>query len=447
MNRHLNIFRPFSQNLSKENIEDNLSRAFVLCLQNNSLLFHEFLRTIFSETNQQQVFDNVLMDSSEKDTYSIDIQVDTSQVNDQPTKVFALTMSGIPVDMTNFFTFKPDTEKKHITDIFITINDIVVIIEVKRNNVDCREQLYNQVASLINKEVTKENVFPLDYNWKKLMQLVNRVNGFQSLINNKDSQLIDFIDLVQTYNPNWLPIPAIASLHDNNTNESKFKLQKRLNAALKNIENKGDAILNYNDRIGLALDYGWAKEIVLNIGANPNNALNVKFGIWPGNTKGQGTQLLKLLKNKQNWSPPNYIEINNIKCKIDWCYEIKFCHFNKYICNVIVKDEELKEGKKIISEDVHWKFTGKYDRINWGLLEGFLDDNIKEEINWRAQSKWVNNFKETNRNYVTVSIGYQIETIVPVSLLQVIDKEVDNLEPLSNLILDVKKQYNELFTN
>lgn len=54
MNSHLNIFRPFSQNLSKENIEDNLSRAFVLWLLNNGLLFHKFLRTVFSGTNQYQ---------------------------------------------------------------------------------------------------------------------------------------------------------------------------------------------------------------------------------------------------------------------------------------------------------------------------------------------------------------------------------------------------------
>jgi len=153
--------------LSHENIEDNLSRALVLCLQNNTLLLHEFLKTIFSETNQKGLYGTIFTDITELDNLKMDIQVTMNNINTEEfSKIFAITISGIPLDMSNFFTYKPNPSKSHITDIFISINDIAFVIEVKRNNDDCRSQLYQQVAT-ITEEVTEENVFPLDFNWKK----------------------------------------------------------------------------------------------------------------------------------------------------------------------------------------------------------------------------------------------------------------------------------------
>ena len=139
MNRHLNIFRPFSQNLSKENIEDNLSRAFVICLQNNSLLLYEFLRIIFKESKQEDLLNILLSDVAIADICTIDIQIETTDGNEEFTKVFAVAISGTELDMSTFFQNVENPDKKHITDIFISIKDIAIIIEVKRNNQDCRK--------------------------------------------------------------------------------------------------------------------------------------------------------------------------------------------------------------------------------------------------------------------------------------------------------------------
>lgn len=358
MNRHLNIFRSFSQNLSKENIEDNSSRAFILSLKNNSLFLHEFLRTVFAESNQEDLFKNMFADVSQTDACTINIQVETTEVEKEFSKVFALAMSGKHLDMSGFHDYEPDSFKKHKTDVFISINDIAIVIEVKRDNTDCRKQLYKQVAAF-TENITPDTVFPLDFNWKKLMTLANRIQGFQTLMSTEDQMLSNFIDLVQGHNANWLPVPPLASINNNAENIPKIK--RRIVATLKNLESYREKPLNYHDRIGLELKFGWAKEIVINLNAehstkdkgNKSRKVNLRFGIWPGNTKGQGTDVLKRLKGKENWTPPKEIVINEKAFNVEWGYEFKFCHFNRYVSNTVVSDKLIKPGKQPISTLVH----------------------------------------------------------------------------------------------
>ena len=442
MNRHLNLFKPFSQNLSKENIEDNLSRALVLCLQNNSLLFHEFLRTIFFETGQIQLYHNLLSDITAKDSYTVDIQVETTEIDGSFSKVFALTISGIPLEMKYFRDPKEIQEKKHRTDVFISINDIAIVIEVKRDNTDCRDQLYQQVAAF-TEYIDEQTVYPLDFNWPKLMRLINQVDGFQTLIESGDKQFKDFIDLVQTYNPNWIPIAPLASLKNNNLSEGK--INQRLTAALKYIDSEAHPILRYNDRIGLQLNFGWAREILLYLSGREDGKLNLIFSIWPGNTKGQGTQMLRLLAKHENWNPPSNIEIDSKIFDVDSGYELKFCHFNRYVNNLILSNKEIKEGKQLISSDVHWNYTGKYLRSEWHKVDKFIDEYTVESYDWKSKLGWTSNFEETNRNYLTISAGYFMETVVPVSYLQGLDTSIENLEPLANFILKIKENYKNLF--
>lgn len=443
MNRHLNFFRTFSQNLSAENIEDNLSRAFVICLENDTLLLHEFLRSVFNESKIESVFENLFSDITDKDNCSIDIQVETTNIQGEFSKVFAIAMSGLPVDFSNFFSYSTNPNKKHITDIFISINDIAFCIEVKRDNSDCSKQLFQQVAALLEESPNAENTIPIDYNWKKVMSLVNRINGFHQMMSHSSVLLSDFMTLVQSHNANWIPIAPLASLSNNISAE--HKIYQRLTAALKSIDSEAHPILEYGDRIGLQLNFGWAQEILLYISKEKDESLTLNFGIWPGNTKGQGTQVLNLLKQHKSWTLPSSLQINSELFEVGSGYELKFCHFNKYVTGIHLNKAEVKAGKELISWHVHWNHTGKYNKNEWDRLAHFLDDYTVDGYDWKAKMKWKDNFENTNRNYLTMSAGYFIETSVPLSYLQQIDTAIDNLEPLANLILEVKDQYKNLF--
>ena len=123
-----------------------------------------------------------------------------------------------------------------------------------------------------------------------------------------------------------------------------------------------------------------------------------------------------------------------------------FCHFNRYVSNLIVDETLMKNGKKINSSSTHKKHTGKYDRVKWNNLENFLDDYLISSYDWRKEMGWDKNFINTNRNYLTMSIGYQIEAIVPIQYLKGIDEKPDDLTNLSELIIDIKNAYESLFS-
>lgn len=440
-NRHLNIFRPFSQNLSKENIEDNLSRAFTLCLQHNNLLLHEFLRDVFNLAGLDQEFINTFSNVTELDSSAIDIQVETSGLNEEFSQVIAITMTGRELALNSFFIHKPAPNKKHYTDVLIRIKDIGIFIEAKRDETDCESQLYKQVAACVPNP-TKDNVKPIDYCWPKVMALVNRTHGFLSLTGKQDTLLVDFIDLVRSYEPNWLPVPPLASIQNKITN--KYQIVQRFIASLSFLEGKGVEILDYRDRIGLLLRIGWAQEILVRV-EEENGEVVVKFCIWPGNTKGQGTQVLKLLKKNPNWKPPTELTIANKQFPVSCDYEIKFCHFNAYVSNLVFSEDKVKEGKKLISEHVHWNHTGKFTKDRWQEVEAFLDSYLIPDYPWRKLSEWEKNFRDSGRNYLTLSVGYEIKLTVPLAYLQTVDSKMENLEPLANLILEIKEKLVNLY--
>lgn len=441
-NKHLNIFRPFSQELTKENIEDNLSRAFVLCLLNNHLLKYEFLRAIFDKVESTSTFENLFASVIDLSKSHIDIQVNLKEVDDEFSTIIAVSMTGRDLDVSDFFSYEENNNKEHITDIFISINDVAIIIEVKRNNENCIQQLYQQATSL-KSDKNEEDIKPLDFSWPKVMELVNRMNGFQKLFNSSDNYLENFIDLIKSHNPNWIPVSPLASIE--NTKDNIFKVRQRLSLALNNIKDEDINVLDYRDRIGLQIKTNWAKEIVIHTVIDQDGKIVLKFGIWPGNTKGQGTIMHRKLNKTKDWKPPTELKINQKVYKVEWAYELKFCHFNGFVNNIIVTDDDIKPGKNLITKHIHNKFTGKYDRKQWDKLDEFLSTTLVDSYDWKKELDWGKHFENTGRNYLTLSIGYQIQTIVHFDKIKDIDTVTDRSKKLSNFISKIKDEYLRLF--
>jgi len=76
MNNHLNIFRFFNESTEKEFIENNLSRAFALCLISDGFFLNEYIKGIVSEEDYQYLFSSISSDTK----CVVDIQVDTATV-------------------------------------------------------------------------------------------------------------------------------------------------------------------------------------------------------------------------------------------------------------------------------------------------------------------------------------------------------------------------------
>ena len=448
MNRHLNLFKFFNQEQVTEHIENNLTRALVLNLRHNALFFHEFIKNILMETDSKEDYDYLFSNFSENDRAEIDIQVNVTSLNETEfRRIYAIATTPEDLVMKNFFNYTCEWENyQPVTDIVITIKDIIFVFEVKRWNEDCRQQLYNQIYKLTMqddksskaKQALDQNVIiPYSFKWQQIMSLVIRVNNFSEMVNKQDIFLKDFIELVQRFNINWLPVTPFSNISENVSMD--VKRTQRLLAAISQTTSLKS--LDAAGRSGFEIDFGWAKEILPWFGRDKQGNLTLNVHIWPGNTKGQGWKVFYSPKVENIYNNTEIV-INGKPFRVKVENEIKFSHFNKYITELDFKESDTI--KELITTKNFENYAGKHTRDSWPKLESFFDRHFKPEFNWRERCKWNNNFVNTNRNYLTLAIGYEISTIIPYEYLKEIDKDENNFENLSNVFKQIHDFYRNL---
>ena len=256
MNRHLNIFDPYTKSLRDNQLENDLTRALAICLQEDNVFLHAFLKSVLGKKTYSKLFSEASDGKIE-----IDIQQDVESISEF-NKLYALSITGIPMNTDNFKGQKPSKEYNPITDLIIVINDIVIIGEVKPNDTDCTNQLYTQSYNAVrDSELKITDVTPVDMNWKKLMEIAVQTKNFEEASLKSARFIGDFIQFIRGHNHRWLPVSPFGSLADSITSVNAYK--KRINSVLASISDKHE-ILEYSDRIGLKLNNGWAQEIVFN---------------------------------------------------------------------------------------------------------------------------------------------------------------------------------------
>ncbi len=90
------------------------------------------------------------------------------------------------------------------------------------------------------------------------------------------------------------------------------------------------------------------------------------------------------------------------------------------------------------------QYAGKHNRDQWGLLEDFLDAHFRKEFNWREICEWDKHFTDSNRNYLTLSLGFQISIEIPYAYLQEIDKIEDNYDALTELFVGIQEYFSQI---
>lgn len=433
MNHHLNIFRFFNENTEKISIENNLSRAFSICLTNNSFFLNEYIKAIISNEDYNYLFSSI----SEDTKCLLDIQVDISTIEKEDfSKVYAVAMTADDeLDMDDFFSQQNLGEKKSVTDIFINIKDIAIIIEVKRSGENCKAQLFNQVLPFTTEECT---VVPMKFSWQDTIRLMEKVKHVQQLVGQNSIFIEDFLQLGEKRFPNWFdPKPfKVIPFSSQHGNPNYIQLIKRMRQALlaSNYE-----LLDYN-RLGISVPFKWASEIILSFQSDQeNNNENVIFSIYPGNTKGQGYQIFN---KQQDWQEKNSLNIKDIDYKLNISFNIKICHFSKYISGLTFHAEDLIEPTHTYPNFL--KKSGKWKKDNWENFESFMDSHFKPEFNWRKRSNWSENFLNTDRTYFTMSLGYEIHAVVPYKSLRNIDTAEKDIATISDFINNVATSFQTL---
>ena len=434
MNQHLNLFRFFSELQSEEAIENNLSRAFCLCLLNNSFFFNEYVQSIVTGSDYEYLFGTEI--EGVDNAFSLDIQIDTGKIDVESfRKVYAIALtSNKNIDMSDFHYENYDNQK-NITDIFITIKDIAFVIEVKRTTEDCKYQLYKQVVPFIEKDI---KVVPINHPWQKVIQIMEKVKHV-SLTNSEKSVFItDFLKLVEFNFPDWFePKPLHSLKFSDKYNSLQNKLiRKRLQQAIDKTEYN---ILPYSDRFSIEINKNWASEVIPHFHKYKNGSEYVAFYIWPGNTKGQG---YSVYNKPLDWLKKEYLTINDKNYNLNILRNIKLCHFNRYISDIeFGLDKTIKE---IHTSSNFYNKSGKVNRDKWDEFESFLDESFKTDFNWREACAWQKNFVNSDRNYFTFSLGFAVCVLIPYKEFQKLDKIQDDTTNLSMFIVDIIKSLETL---
>ena len=219
-------------------------------------------------------------------------------------------------------------------------------------------------------------------------------------------------------------------------------LIKRMKQALAGVSQiLGDDyhLLPYNDRLGITVPFGWANEIQLDFQTNESKD-NVVISIYPGNTKQQGYQIF----NKSlDWQNKKTIIINGVEYEITIMNHIKLSHFNRYVDGLWFNDEQ-DVIKQLYSNHNFYNYSGKWTRDMWSKFEGFMDEHFKSEYKWREYCHWRDKFINSDRNYVTISFGYEVALYIPYSKFKDIDKTESDISTVSEFIIDATKAFQAL---
>ncbi|MBF8150097.1 hypothetical protein ITJ86_09330 [Winogradskyella sp. F6397] len=432
MNSHLNIFKSYTNKNRTYQLENDLTRALAISLQEDALFFHEVFKEILKGTN----FYNQLFESLESESnVNIDIQKKASQITDFE-HIFAISLSE--AEISDFWEQNHQRNYDPICDLIIQINNIVLVFEAKRDNVNCTAQLYNQILNITNKqnqpqEFTQENygenITAFDFNWSRLMAIAVKVSSFEKTMNSQNRFLSDFIALVKQHNFRWLPEPSISALQATNTRS----ITRRLESTIEEVT-KGTRInkLNYNDRLGFEVYKDWAKEIIFWIKDNGNLGVS----IYPGNTKGQG---YSLFANDPEFN--DSLSILGDEYPINYSYHIKFTSFQKFFQGLWFKESQLT--KTLYTKENFHKYTGRKKRgKDWTDIEQLLDKSLN--FNWKEKCDWKNSMLKSGKNQFDMSFGYEVYIEIPFQKLKELDQ---NQSDLTNLISLVNEIYNEFNNN
>lgn len=394
MNKYLNIFNSYSKDEKNYQLENDLTRALAICLQEDKLLLHEVLKQIFSDT---KYYNSLFDEYSKENRLNIEIQKEVSALQNFE-HFFAVSLTSSKLSVSDFYDKNNHEVGKRICDLVITINNIVIIIEVKRDDTDCTSQLYNQIFNALKEtgitKITKDtsNVTPVDLNWNKLMEIVVNINNYHQTTNYKNRFLDDFVEYIREHNYNWLPETSISSL----TSDNKDAIQRRIKTAVSNTD---IAPLDSN-RIGFKFPLPYADEIIFTI----NDSGDLIAAIYPGNTKSQGYHIFN------NADTPKFkkeITIQGNTYDVNKAYHVKFSSFQRYFAGLWFAHEELQN--ELYNKTNFFKFSGRKKKgQDWDELEMLFDESFVKDYQWREYCKWNEKIIGSGKTQFDISFGYEL---------------------------------------
>lgn len=403
MNHHMNIFSFYSERDSA--IENNLTRALAICLNNDPVFSFSFFSKILGPLH-----------INPGSLPTIDIQVPISGLHNNANINIEDIRNIYPVSITSTHHFLKDEYQEipadrtnnPTPDLVVQYEDNLIICEVKKSNENCLGQLKNQVEKVRDNiaDRTKEirpNEVPVIKDYKSLtwQETISLLESTKDLSAPQPHFLIEsFYKFLSRAHPDWFPIKRLAQVNLTADNSSNIIVKKRLEIISNMIINKKKGNENNN---WIPIKEEWARQF--NIWLDGEDII---VACWPGYTKGQGCFIFECSK-KDTWEwlswNGEHIQVKNSprdltgKIEITPCIRI-FPWYGDDIGSYGIYDIEL--AKSLFTKKNFHEHTGRSNEGDWDAVNNYFKDKLGGDWEQWSKDNW---YKLNERNYSFINIS------------------------------------------
>ena len=409
-NRHMNLFRFYSESESNEKLENNIIKGLALCLKCDPFLLHAFISEI------DPLYSSISIPPQDGSFFDIDIQVQSSQLEGE--RVIAVSMTVDDYQVEEYNAVVERTTESPIIDLVITYGDTVVICEVKPSKENCLAQLKNQVS----RYKSDANETFKSFSWIKITALLEKITNINKSMGNPSHISSDYLDMLRGHYPSWHPIPRLNELTIQ-TEQLQYNIEKRLIEVCNSFDEM--ELTDFRSRISFQLNWALASELRIQTNgvkeAKSLDEILIEFQFWAGDTKKQGYSLFKDDYVQQLFFQKNIKvedELFNIACE-------PYFRVSSFQRGVVWFSNIKKEDYVLFNKDLFNNLTGRKKQSEWDTVDTLIS---KFDVNWKEQSQWTEKIEGSNRTQVDISMGVEVTMSVPLSSLLKVELEDEGLE-------------------
>ena len=382
---------------------------------------------------------NSICDSA---TCAIDIEVNTSNIPGTFKTVYAIAMVVNDLDMEDFLSQAANNNTSNISDITIRFENIAIVIEVKIDSTNCKQQLYNQIKPLMS----GSNIIPVSYSWQKVVKLLEKTKHVENFVSHKSIFVSDLLQTIERGYPGWFEakpfsmIPYSSDRNDPNYVHLCMRMREALNGL--KADSKGEySAFNKPEHVGFEVPFNSASEVWIDFNRNENGDENVVVYIWPGVTKDQGSHLFNnnLYQGLSKTSSPT---IDGILCEITVKHHMRLYHYQQRIVEAIYSDQDINNPKSLLQT---YSESGVKKRADWPHFKtNVMDSHFQNKFDWERKFQWHANFEKTTKKELSMNMGYGITLIVPYDEFQNMDNTEQDITKVTAFIKKIADEFKRM---
>jgi hypothetical protein len=202
----------------------------------------------------------------------------------------------------------------------------------------------------------------------------------------------------------------------------------------------GDEYPPLSNRLGISVPFGWASEVIPEFHYHDDNVKEyVAFYIWPANTKQQG---YSIFTRSLDWTKRETLPVAGKDYELEIYPLMMLRHFDHNVASLAFSETDLV--KPLITPENFYDLTGKWHDDKWKEFEESLDEHFTPEFKWRDKCNWADNFTNTDRSYLTMSLGFTVGVWIPFSTFKAIDKTETDIAQVSAFVAEIVKSFKGL---